>query len=199
MPRTGLSQEELRITVLDATESTIRRFGIEKTRLVDVAKSVGVNHAMLYRIFADKDALMDAVSERWLDHIDMALETITNSKKTPRVKLKQWFLTLHNLKRQKVLNDPELYSAFNYSAAKAKPFVKKHLQTTTQQLVSIIKAGMQLGEWQTNSPEILAQTLFTATLMFHHPQLVLENAAQVQTARLEGLLELLLTGMAYKK
>jgi AcrR family transcriptional regulator len=72
MPRTGLSHQELKLAVLDAAEATIRRHGIEKSRLVDVAKSVGVNHALLYRLFADKEALMDAVSERWLGHIDQA-------------------------------------------------------------------------------------------------------------------------------
>ncbi len=195
MPRTGLTTEELKLAVLDAAEATIRRHGAEKSRLVDVAKSVGVNHAMLYRIFADKDALMDAVSERWLNQVDRDLADVLASGGLPRDRLRRWFLTLHGLKRDKVLFDPELYAAFNLAAVRAKPFVQTHLKNTMNGLISIVTDGANSGAWNAADPVVTAQTIFDGMLAFHHPRLVLEGIAEDRTARLEAVLELLLAGM----
>ena len=79
MPRTGLTQAELRSAALDAAEAAIRRYGIDKCRLVDVAKQLGVSHAALYKLFRDKNALMDAVSDRWLLDTEAELAKIVRA------------------------------------------------------------------------------------------------------------------------
>lgn len=52
-------------TILDATEDVLRRFGPEKTSVVDVARSLNVTHGTIYRHFPSKSALRLAVLKRW--------------------------------------------------------------------------------------------------------------------------------------
>ena len=70
MPKTGLTAAEIRDKALDVTIEQIRRYGFDKVRLVDIAKDLGVSHAALYTHFADRGALLDAVSERWLNALE---------------------------------------------------------------------------------------------------------------------------------
>lgn len=197
MPRTGLSQEELRLAILDAVEANVRRYGIEKTRLVDVARSLGVSHTALYKLFPDKQALMDTVSNRWLEHMEAELQQIAARKAKAKAKLRQWFVRLHRLKREKVMADPELYAAFDMAAASARPFIQRHKRVVMEQLEQMVQQGMASGELRVDDPKATAQTLFTATLAFHHPRLVLDNIQTDQVPQLEQLLDVLLAGISH--
>ena len=195
MPRTGLTQAELRRAALDAAESAIRRYGIDKSRLVDVARSLGVSHSALYKLFPDKDALMDAVSDRWLKDVEAELEAIAR-RRAPAVKrLRDWFLRLHELKRQKVKADPELYGAFDAAATRSRPFIERHLQVMMEQLTMILAEGMAAGDLRRGDVKQVAQTLFQATVAFHHPRFVLETIGEDRAPPLRKLLDLLLAGL----
>ena len=52
--------------ILEAAEVVLRRFGSAKTNVVDVARALGVSHGSVYRHFASKAELRDAVIETWL-------------------------------------------------------------------------------------------------------------------------------------
>lgn len=195
MPRTGLTQAELRQAALDAAEAAIRRYGIEKSSLVDVAKQLGVTHSALYKLFPDKNALMDAVSDRWLRDTEAELETVTRHQTPAARRLREWFVRLHTLKREKVLADPELYTAFDRAATRARPFIERHLQVMRDQLERILAQGMAASEFRRGNPKVLAQTLFEATLAFHHPRSVLENIAHDRVPQLRKVLDLLLAGL----
>ena len=62
--------------ILDAAEETLTRFGPAKTTVVDVARALGVSHGSVYRHFASKAALRDAVTGRWLDRVSGPLQKI---------------------------------------------------------------------------------------------------------------------------
>jgi AcrR family transcriptional regulator len=196
MPRTGLTPADLRRAALDAAEAAIRRYGIEKASLVDVAKQLGVTHSALYKLFPDKNAFMDAVSDRWLQDTEVELDAITHRQAPAAKRLREWFVRLHTLKRDKVLADPELYAAFDRAATRARPFIERHLQVLRDQLKSILTQGMAAGEFQRSNPKALAHTLFEATLAFHHPRSVRENLAHDRVPQLRKVLDLLLAGVA---
>jgi len=57
-----LSKEQ----IMDTAEQVLRRFGPDKTSVLDVARALQVSHGTLYRHFSSKAALREAVTERWL-------------------------------------------------------------------------------------------------------------------------------------
>jgi AcrR family transcriptional regulator len=66
-----------------------------------IEKTLGVSHSALYKLFPDKQALLDEVSDRWLLHIEAELEKVVGRKSKAATKLRDWFLTLHQLKLKK--------------------------------------------------------------------------------------------------
>lgn len=196
MPKTGLTSEEIKEKALQITEEKIRYYGFEKFRLTDIARELKVSHAALYNHFPDKAALLDAISERWLSCMDSTLELITQRETSPRRLITEWFLAYHELKKEKVLKDPELYKSFNMAAELSKPFIVKHLHNLHKQLLTLVQKAISAGEMRNESPEKVVQLLLEATVSFHHPRMVLDHKDEQRGPLLQKLIEVLLDGLA---
>ncbi|MBL8994461.1 MAG: helix-turn-helix transcriptional regulator, partial [Spirochaetia bacterium] len=95
MARTGLKPEALYEKALDAAEDVIRRSGVEHARLTEVARELGISHAALYNHFSTKEALLDAVSKRWLDFVENELGKIACQASPVRERVLDWLTALH--------------------------------------------------------------------------------------------------------
>ncbi|TGN19818.1 TetR/AcrR family transcriptional regulator [Leptospira idonii] len=194
MPRTGLSPEEIREKATDAAEERIRRHGFDKFRLVDIAKDLDVSHVALYKHFPDKSALLDSVSERWLLRMDEALLKVTEKKKSAKDLLWEWFLLFHQLKKEKVQTDPELYKAFDNAAEAKKTFVIKHVNEMHRQLEGILRKALDEKSIQGESASSLEKVFFESTVGFHHPKLVYQHLTEKREKLLKQVLETLWSG-----
>jgi hypothetical protein len=83
--------------------------------------------------------------------------------------LQRWFQQLMALKRQKVLDDPELFATYSAIAEAARGVVQAHVDELVQQLTQIIASGISKGEFKTSNPQQAARAIFQATIRFHHP------------------------------
>jgi AcrR family transcriptional regulator len=195
MPKTGLTQEQLRDRAIEHTIDRMRRFGYEKVRLSDIARDLGITHAALYSHFADKAALFDAVSERWLKNVDSQLEDVCNDKGISALqRITNWFLVLHRAKKEKVQCDPELFRAFNMSAMVEKDFVRRHLELMDVHLHNLVQIAIDDGSIKGNVDEIV-KVVRTATIAFHHPLMVLERINENQEELLEQILSAIYAGL----
>jgi AcrR family transcriptional regulator len=198
MPRTGLSAAEIKEKALDATTEKMRLDGFDKVRLTDIAKELGVSHAALYGHFKDKSALLDGVSERWLLAIDDDLEAICNKKADPVDKIQAWMLTLHRAKVAKVLHDPELYKAFDFSTQIIKPYAKKHMERIHDQLLRIVKEAVIKKKLKNADAVAMTKILSESMMAFHHPKLVSQHINEKRESLLKSVLDIVLKGLGLK-
>lgn len=196
MARRKYADEELLDLALHAAENAVRKFGVEKTRLVDVAKAIGVSHSLLYRVFPDRAALLEAVSNRWLAEIDEALAEVARAKKPARVRLIAWFVLLHKLKVRKGKTDRNLFSIYCGRDIEDSEAVRHHLDAMRGQLAAIFEAGIHNGEFEDVDPYKIANLFFEATLAYHHPALLVSGPMAERTKELTLLLNTLLDGVA---
>src|SRR3546814_8149970 len=68
--------------ILAAAEDVLRRYGPGKATVVDVAQALGVSHGSVYRHFASKAALREAVLRGWLARSMAPLQAIANSRRS---------------------------------------------------------------------------------------------------------------------
>src|SRR5678809_328321 len=94
--------------ILDAAEAALRRFGTEKTNVVDIARALEMSHANIYRFFPNKKALLQAVADRWLELLMAPLDAIaTDESRTAATRLADWLEKIRAAKRKKLQDDPE--------------------------------------------------------------------------------------------
>jgi AcrR family transcriptional regulator len=196
MPKTGLTAAEIRDKAIDVTIERMRRYGFDRVRLVDIAKELGVSHAALYTHFADRGALLDAVSERWVNALEISLEAICRKDKDPVAKIHEWFQKLYSAKREKVLTDPELYKSFNAAAEQRKQFYLSHLTHAISQLRRLVEEAVgkkKLAKYPVARTVVL---LLEATAGFHNPNLVAQRVHEKREPLLKQLLDAVINGLS---
>lgn len=196
MPRTGLSASEIRARAIEVALEHIRARGFEKVRLTDVARDIGVSHAALYAHFENKEALLDAVIETWLNETTTALAKVCASKQDPLKKLEAWFVTQYRLKRTRARDDRAVYAAFASASVTGKPFARAYLDRRTEQLVALLEAlEAPLGS---GTPRQHAAVLLAGMDGFLHPRIILDGADQDREVELTRVFRILLRGLAHQ-
>ena len=126
----------------------LRRHGAAKTNVVDVARLLGMSHANIYRHFASKKALLDAIAARWLHQISQPLAVIAARDQQPASqRLTAWFDALRLGKRRKLLVDPELFRIYLQVTEQAHEVVGDHVALLLAQVQSIIADGIATEEF----------------------------------------------------
>jgi len=155
--------------ILDAAEEVLRRYGPAKATVVDVARFLEVSHGTIYRHFSSKAALRDAVAQRWLHRVSAPLAVIAEEQGSAIERLHRWFGKLMALKRQKVLDDPEMFATYSALAEEARGVVQAHVNELVGQLAGIIESGISSKEFKVADSHQAAKAIFDATIRFHHP------------------------------
>jgi AcrR family transcriptional regulator len=165
MPETALTPEQ----ILDAAVDVLRRYGPAKTTVVDVARALGVSHGSVYRHFASKVALRDAVTERWLAQVSAPLAEIADSDGPADERLRRWLDALIALKQHKVRDDPEIFATYRALAVESREIIQGHVDALQRQLEKIIADGVADGTFTVTDPVATAGAIFDATVRFHSP------------------------------
>ncbi|PNQ87298.1 TetR/AcrR family transcriptional regulator [Paenibacillus polymyxa] len=153
--------------ILIATEDTLRRFGVTKSSVTDVAKVLGVSHGTIYRHFKSKAELLEGVTEKWLNEkiIDPLTEICQDSSVLGISHLKRYIQTLVELKQYYARDDEEMFEMYTRVTEQAADLIDQHIAHIVDQLADIIMRGGITAD----QPPQLARTLFYATARFHHP------------------------------
>ena len=99
----------------------------------------------------------------------MTLALIAQEPGSATERLHRWFQQLMTLKRQKVLDDPELFATYSAIAEEVRGVVQAHVSELVRQLAQIIESGISSREFQVADAYDAAKAVFSATIRFHHP------------------------------
>jgi len=182
--------------ILDAAEAVLRRYGPAKANVVDVARALGVSHGSVYRHFASKAALRNAVIQRWLARVSQPLESIVKEEGPASPRVIRWFEALRAIKVKKVMEDPTIFAAYHALALDAGDSVADHVGHLTEQLARMIGDGIRSGEFTAQDANQSARALFDATIRFHNPAYAAEWQAPDNKPAFDRVLMLLLRGLS---
>jgi AcrR family transcriptional regulator len=181
--------------ILEVTEDVLRRYGLAKATVVDVARALDVSHGSVYRHFPSKASLREAVAKRWLDRVNAPLQKVAESSGPAPAKLERWLRTMISIKHKKLSEDPEMFETYLTLAREACEVVKAHKDGLVDQLAQILSEGVQQGTFQVSDLKTSARAVFDATCRFHHPAHADEWSDPQLGARIDALLALLLRGL----
>jgi AcrR family transcriptional regulator len=181
--------------ILEVTEDVLRRFGIAKATVVDVARALDVSHGSVYRHFPSKASLREAVAKRWLDRVSLPLEGIAEDKGPARARLERYLRTLCAAKQKKVSEDPEMFMTYMTLAREACSVVKAYKEGLVDQIAAIISDGVKEGAFDVADAKVAARAIYEATIRYQHPAHAEEWKDPELAARFDALLALLLRGL----
>ncbi len=98
--------------ILEVTEDVLRRYGLAKATVVDVARALDVSHGSVYRHFPSKASLREAVAKRWLDRLSAPLLKIAEASGPAPARLEKWLRTMFAIKHKRLGDDPEMFATY---------------------------------------------------------------------------------------
>ena len=182
--------------ILEAAEVVLRRFGLAKTTVVDVARALGVSHGSIYRHFPSKAALRNAVAAHWLAEKSVPLTMIANENGSAPERLRRWLNLLCSSIRKNALDDPELFATYKELASEARDVVRAHVDSLIEQITHIISDGVAQGEFATDNPYVSGRAVLTATTRFHDPAHAIEWSDPDIDDAFNGVWSLILVGLS---
>lgn len=197
-PTSAQAEADSRNAILDAADRQLRRFGPEKITVLDIAREAGMSHPNLYRFFASKADILDAVVARWLEAVEVPLAAIAAAPGPASERLRRFLLEQHRIKARKVTEEAEMFrcygSLINVAGREAVAAHKARLAALVEGMVA---DGAASGEFAADTdPAQTAATLREATNAFHNPALLPAVLAEGDAAaRLDRVVRLLLAGL----
>jgi len=181
--------------ILEVTEDVLRRFGLAKATVVDVARALDVSHGSVYRHFPSKASLREAVAKRWLDRVSAPLDEIAEDSGPAPARLERWLRTLCLAKQKKVSEDPEMFVTYMTLAREACSVVKAYKEGLVDQIAAIISDGVKEGAFDVADVKASARAIYEATIRYQHPAHAEEWKDPDLAVRFDALLALLLRGL----
>ncbi|MCP3465260.1 TetR family transcriptional regulator [Bradyrhizobium sp. CCGUVB23] len=181
--------------ILEVTEDVLRRYGLAKATVVDVARALDVSHGSVYRHFPSKASLREAVAKRWLERMDAPLRKIAQDTGPAPARLETWLRTLFAAKRERVCDDPEMFQTYLTLAREACAAVKCHKDGLVEQMSAILSDGVKQRVFDVADTKATARAIFDATSRYHHPAHADEWKDADLPARVDATLALLLRGL----
>lgn len=183
--------------ILAVATEHLRRLGPDRLTVVGVATELGMTHANVYRYFASKAALMEAVTTAWLRDVDDALVATADAPDPADGKLERMVLEIARRYRDKAENDPKLFDIFATAYDQDSLLARKHRARLRALVERVVEEGLAAGLIGKDRGRA-ASLVFDTAFRFIHPSAVRFDRTMPRPemqARLERVMRAMLVAL----
>ncbi len=161
---------ELRI--LEIAAAHVRLRGLRRTTIVAIADEAGMSHANVYRYFPSKQALLEAVTERWLKPLEAGIREISDGPDPAYDKLERIVGAVQSAYREKLETDPDIFSVLAVAFEQGASLARRHRNRLQGELQRTIEEGISSGVFPQADHRRALTLLFDTLHRFLHPAAV---------------------------
>jgi AcrR family transcriptional regulator len=147
----------------------LRRFGPRHVTVVGIADAAGMTHANVYRYFASKSALIDAVAGQWLRGLEAAIADIADAPDPADDKLERLIQAWAGAHRELLTEDRHLFDVYCTATETARPLVRKHRARMRQLIERVLDEGIATGKFDPRDRERAIAFISDAVYRFINP------------------------------
>ncbi|MGA2042494.1 MAG: TetR/AcrR family transcriptional regulator [Roseiarcus sp.] len=188
--------DETRQCILVAAWDLFRQVGFRKTTVADIAGALGMSSANIYRFFASKDALTEAICGNLLDALIEAARTAASGPGDARTRLSALLLTLHSNLRDQMTQEKRVHEVVAIALDEHWPPVHAFIETYEAMIAVVVAEGQASGEFGPGDPKTLAELVSAACAVIHHPAMIAQCAAMKPTMAAEAVIDFALRALA---
>jgi AcrR family transcriptional regulator len=193
------SSSETRSLILQSAEALLRRYGNDKLTVVDIARSLNMSHANVYRFFKTKSDILDAIIDEWLTKIEQFIEEIAQRPISAAARIEAVVLELHRKRKQKLQQDAEVFEAYRHIVEIRPDAAARRREKILRVFQRLIEEGVESGEFAGVDSLKAATVLKDATCLFLHPLLIPTTLNEETDARAREVVRLILAGFSTAK
>jgi AcrR family transcriptional regulator len=189
-------RHDTRARILEAADRLFRHYGYAKTTVADLARELGMSPANVYRFFASKLEIVEAIAARMLGLRHAHNLSIVASAGSATERLVRFFVDNHRANVEAFAVDPRAYEIVEVAMAEQWSAISEHLVQMTDVIEMLIREGVERGEFppQRDLRRSAAMTRQAFVSLFH-PSLILQCSDDPERAGPEELAEFVIRAL----
>ncbi|MEB2845480.1 TetR family transcriptional regulator [Rhizobiales bacterium RZME27] len=181
--------------ILDTAERLFRHYGYTKTNVADIAKELGMSPANIYRFFASKAEIHQALARRMLAaSYDLAVISIQGAK-TAADGLRAYALGQHRMTLETMLHENKVHEMVVIAIAQQWQVIEEHIERVRVLVADRIEQGIKAGEFRQQDADVASDCFMQATVALCHPQIIADCLSEGRRATPEDLVEFALRAL----
>lgn len=175
--------------ILESAERLFLHYGYAKTTVADIAKDLGMSTANIYRFFASKVEIHQALCNRMLAvSYDMAKRN-AQLPLSASDRLRRYALDQYKMTTETMMDHEKVHEMVIVAIERDWHVIEKHIDRMNDVAAEIIADGIRLGEFPGQDASAASKCFCASIIMLCHPQMVAQCAAKPNRAQPEELVE----------
>jgi len=166
--------KDQRCRIIETAERLFRQIGFQKTTVSDIARELRMSPANVYRFFATKAEINQAVARQLIGETEAAAEKIAASPSSAAERLSAVIQTNEKMNAERYIGDRKLHDMVDVALNEQWPIIDAHIEHMGVIIGGIIAEGIAAGEFAPGDPALLASLVQTACIRYCHPRLMVE-------------------------
>ena len=171
-----VTRQENVTRILDAAERLFRHYGYSKTTVADIARDLGMSPANIYRFFASKVEIHQALCGRMLATAYQIAYDIRHQPISASERLRRYVETQHQLTLDLMLDEMKVHEMIIVAIERDWHVIEKHIDRVA-------------GEFAEQDPVVASRCFGAATINLCHPQMVAQCLAKTNRASVDELID----------
>jgi AcrR family transcriptional regulator len=159
--------------IVDTAERLFRQYGYQKTTVADIAAELDMSPANVYRFFASKAAITEAVARKVTYEVaEQVREAMSEPGLSARERLRRYVHVTTRAIIQRCITDKRLHAMVHVAIDENWQVIQAHKENLRRMIETAIADGVRSGEFSIGDIEIASHCFQAATVSCCHPVLV---------------------------
>lgn len=197
--RPRIDPQAVRDRIVDIAEEHFRRVGYAKTAVSDIAAALDMSPANVYRFFASKSEINEAICARIMREGEAVVDAIIANSGPAADILRDAILATHRFNRDRLIGERRLHDMVEAAMAENWASIEAHCDRMRDKLGVIVAKGVATGEFAATDAALAGRAVYMACACLFHPVLIAQNLDRADSeTEARALIALLIAGLRRK-
>jgi AcrR family transcriptional regulator len=188
-------EADMRDRILVVAERLFREIGYQKTTVADIAKTLRMSPANIYRFFDSKRSINAGVARRLMGEVEVAVDAIVAARQPAQQRMRELLASVHQMNAERYVGDSKLHEMVAVAMEESWDVCEAHMQRIKGSICAIIVEGAAAGEFHAPDVALAAACVCTSMTAFFHPQMIAQCANKPGPS-LDQMIDFVLAGLA---
>jgi len=178
--------DDTRSRIIETADALFRRLGFAKTAVADIAAELSMSPANVYRFFASKNAIVEAICQRHLGIMENEAWSVGRARGPASARLERLFLEILAYHKRNFVSDQRVLDIVMVAIEQNWTAIQAHKDVIRGVTELILRDGIEAGEFDPVEPRETAELIMRSLVCFTHPILIGECLEEGQDVEAEA-------------
>lgn len=164
--------DDTRARIIEVADRLFRRLGFAKTAVADIAAELSMSPANVYRFFSSKNAIVEAICQRYLGEIEAGAWAVARAKTSAAARIERLFLEILASHSKNFINERRVHDIVLFAIEHSLTAISAHKDVIATIIERLVRDGVEAGEFEAVDPRETSDLALRSMVCFTHPVLI---------------------------